>query len=358
MPSAFSRAHARPAKGRDCARPGALSPRLPATDKESFARWLKRTRQTERAIRHFWEPVVAGALNDVLERCSTKYAAKVFHESFLRSPDGGRLGIPTAPLSEFFQPVVELARKVSASICAAAPRRSDRSHRDGRWKMKTRECEIEADAIVLATSFRQTQRTDSAPLRLPPTEPASGRANRASTICRRAHHHHPSLVRPRGHRPRPRRRCSIRASSGCSPSRAFAVGTPRGAAIWSSSSARPGPSSACRASRSSPPLCAKLDSFFPRVREATLSSRRAERGPRHILGHARTRRIPPAADHRLPRPLRRRRLDRYGMALDHGGRGPQRTPGRRRGRSATAPDSSPRAHRPPTGAHALAEPNP
>jgi zeta-carotene desaturase len=36
----------------------------PADDSESFASWLKRTGQTERAIRHFWEPVVVGALND------------------------------------------------------------------------------------------------------------------------------------------------------------------------------------------------------------------------------------------------------------------------------------------------------
>jgi zeta-carotene desaturase len=129
----------------------------PATDEESFATWLERTRQTDRAIRHFWEPVVVGALNDVFERCSTKYAGKVFHESFLRSPEAGRLGIPAAPLSEFFQPVVELAQSLGVDVRANAGVEAIARTKDGRWKIKTRNCEIESNAVILATGFRQTQ---------------------------------------------------------------------------------------------------------------------------------------------------------------------------------------------------------
>jgi zeta-carotene desaturase len=81
----------------------------PADDRESVAAWVRRTGQTERAVRHFWEPVVVATLNDVLERCSVRYAGKVFHETLLRSAEGGRLGIPAVPLSEFLQPVVERA---------------------------------------------------------------------------------------------------------------------------------------------------------------------------------------------------------------------------------------------------------
>ena len=54
----------------------------PATDEESFATWLKRTNQPDRAIRHFWEPIVAGALNDNFDRCSTRYAGKVLLRVF------------------------------------------------------------------------------------------------------------------------------------------------------------------------------------------------------------------------------------------------------------------------------------
>lgn len=130
---------------------------IPANDEESFAAWIKRTRQTDRAIRHFWEPVVAGALNDGFERCSTKYAAKVFHESFLRSPEAGRLGIPAVPLSEFFQPVVELARSLGVDVRNNTSVEAITLTADDHWKIKTRECEIESDAVILATGFRQTQ---------------------------------------------------------------------------------------------------------------------------------------------------------------------------------------------------------
>lgn len=73
----------------------------PSSDEEPFSEWLRRTKQTEQSIRHFWEPVIIATLNDSFERCSTRYAGKVFHEAFLRSGEGGRMGIPTQPLSEF-----------------------------------------------------------------------------------------------------------------------------------------------------------------------------------------------------------------------------------------------------------------
>jgi zeta-carotene desaturase len=58
----------------------------PASDAESFAAWLKRTGQTDRAIRHFWEPIVSGALNDTAENCTL---AKFFTRPFCvrRRPD-------------------------------------------------------------------------------------------------------------------------------------------------------------------------------------------------------------------------------------------------------------------------------
>ena len=129
----------------------------PATDEESFATWLQRTGQTDRTIRHFWEPIVAGALNDVFERCSTRYAGKVFHESFLRSPEAGRLGIPAAPLSEFFQPIAHYACTLGVDLRLNAGIESIAPIQNGRWRVQTRDAEIETDAVILATSFRQTQ---------------------------------------------------------------------------------------------------------------------------------------------------------------------------------------------------------
>ena len=129
----------------------------PAEDSESFAAWLSRTGQTERAIRHFWEPVVIGALNDNLERCSVKYAGKVFHESFLRSPEAGRLGIPAAPLSQFFAPVAELARKKGATIKLKAGVERIEQIADKRWLVQANDENYTAPSVVLATDFRQTR---------------------------------------------------------------------------------------------------------------------------------------------------------------------------------------------------------
>jgi len=129
----------------------------PVTDTESFAAWLKRTGQTERAIRHFWEPVVVGALNDGFERCSVKYAGKVFHESFLRSAEGGRLGIPGAPLSAFFTPVAELAQRLGVDLRLRAGVERVARAPDGRWVVAANGEEHSADAVVLATDFRQTR---------------------------------------------------------------------------------------------------------------------------------------------------------------------------------------------------------
>jgi squalene-associated FAD-dependent desaturase len=130
----------------------------PESDEESFAAWLRRTHQTDRAIRHFWEPIVAGALNDTFDRCSTKYAGKVFYESFLRSPEGGRLGIPAAPLSDFFQPILAHARTLGVDIHLTSGADRIAPAADGHWRITTREAQIEADAVILAINLSETQR--------------------------------------------------------------------------------------------------------------------------------------------------------------------------------------------------------
>lgn len=129
----------------------------PADDTESFASWLKRTGQTDRAIRHFWEPVVVGALNDTFERCSVKYAGKVFHESFLRSAPAGRLGIPAAPLSEFFSPIAELARRKGVTVKLKAGIESIEQAPDNRWHVQAGGETYTASSVILATDFRQTK---------------------------------------------------------------------------------------------------------------------------------------------------------------------------------------------------------
>jgi len=130
---------------------------FPQDDSESFASWLKRTGQTDRAIRHFWEPVVVGALNDTFDRCSVKYAGKVFHESFLRSPEAGRLGIPASPLSDFFAPIASLASQAGVDLRLKTGLESLQQTADGRWSVRAAGESHIADAVVLATDFKQTR---------------------------------------------------------------------------------------------------------------------------------------------------------------------------------------------------------
>jgi zeta-carotene desaturase len=127
----------------------------PGDDSESFAAWLKRTQQPERAIRHFWEPVVWGALNDVFERCSTKYAGKVFHETFLRSATGGRLGIPAKPLTEFFAPVLAHARQLGVTVEARAGVDALTAEPAGGWRVRSGEREFLGKNVIVATNFKE-----------------------------------------------------------------------------------------------------------------------------------------------------------------------------------------------------------
>jgi zeta-carotene desaturase len=128
----------------------------PQDDSESALVWLKRTGQTERAIKHFWEPVLVGALNDSFANCSTKYAGQVFHEAFLKSAEGGRLGIPRVPLGAMYGAVADAVTArggeivLRASVLAIA-------HKDGQWVVHTGDGEYRAKAVVLAVPFEQMQ---------------------------------------------------------------------------------------------------------------------------------------------------------------------------------------------------------
>ena len=126
----------------------------PSADTESVAAWLKRTGQTDRAIRHLWEPVIVGALNDTFEHCSTKYAGQVFHESFLKSAEGGRLGIPTLPLSQFYSFVAEHCVRQGSELRLQQAVTGLEKQPDG-WQVQTAEGTFYAPHVVLATPFQQ-----------------------------------------------------------------------------------------------------------------------------------------------------------------------------------------------------------
>lgn len=79
-----------------------LAPATLNDNGESFLEWLRRHGQTQQAVDRFWKTVLISALNEDLDRVSVPYAAQVIRESFLKSADAGRMGVPTVPLTELY----------------------------------------------------------------------------------------------------------------------------------------------------------------------------------------------------------------------------------------------------------------
>lgn len=80
----------------------ALMRALPADNSKNFLEWLREHHQTQRAIDRFWKVVLVSAINEDLDRISLRYGAQVFRESFLKSAEAGKMGVPTVPLSDLY----------------------------------------------------------------------------------------------------------------------------------------------------------------------------------------------------------------------------------------------------------------
>ena len=130
----------------------------PGDDRESVAQWYARTRQTDGAVRRFWEPIVLATLNDGSANCSMKYGAKVFYELFLKTRTGGRLGIPTVPLSEFYGAGAAMVERLHGRVELRAGVERLVQEADGRWTVECGERRHTAENVILALPFEQTQR--------------------------------------------------------------------------------------------------------------------------------------------------------------------------------------------------------
>lgn len=88
---------------------------------EDFLSWLRRHGQTERAIERFWKTVLVSALNEDLDRISSRYAAQVFRESFMNSAQGGLMGVPSVPLSQLYSAAVDYIRARRGEVLLRVP---------------------------------------------------------------------------------------------------------------------------------------------------------------------------------------------------------------------------------------------
>ncbi|MFZ0792795.1 MAG: hydroxysqualene dehydroxylase HpnE, partial [Candidatus Korobacteraceae bacterium] len=135
----------------------ALVPALPKDEGENFQAWLERHGQTKQAIDRFWAPVLVSALNDELERTSVGYAAMVFRDSFLKSAEAGRMGIPAVPLSDLYGTAAAYIEARGGGVHMRAAVDSLQTDGDG-----VRLCvggeDVHADYAVLATPFHSVER--------------------------------------------------------------------------------------------------------------------------------------------------------------------------------------------------------
>ena len=118
----------------------------------SFLEWLRERGQTQRAIDRFWAPVLVSALNEDLDKCSSRYAGLVFRESFLKSAEAGKMGIPAIPLSDLYSAAGEYIRQRGGEVNLRASVESFKADSNG-----VRVCvggeELSADFAVLAAPF-------------------------------------------------------------------------------------------------------------------------------------------------------------------------------------------------------------
>lgn len=125
-------------------------------DDISLEQWLRRTKQTPLAVRHFWEPVVLCTLNDSFANCSLRLSAKVFRELFLKGREGARLGIPAVPLSDLYSAAAELLVSRGGKICMRSGVDSIIPTCGGQWMLHTASGDSAFDAVLLALPFERT----------------------------------------------------------------------------------------------------------------------------------------------------------------------------------------------------------
>lgn len=74
-----------------------------STENVTMLAWLRKHRQTGRAIRRFWEVILVSALDEELDRIDARYGIDVFWKAFLSTRGGYRVGIPRVPLGDLYE---------------------------------------------------------------------------------------------------------------------------------------------------------------------------------------------------------------------------------------------------------------
>lgn len=155
---------------------------IPEDTEETFAHWLVRHKQTQGAIKRFWEPVLFAALNEELDKTSVHYAAKVCRELFLRSPEAGRMAIPSVPLSDFYGRALQSLKTRGAEInLRSRVTRITQNDQMQQWTVDTETDRFVSDAVIFAVPFEAVAKL------LPMLPEASGKETLIAQVSQFTH---------------------------------------------------------------------------------------------------------------------------------------------------------------------------
>jgi squalene-associated FAD-dependent desaturase len=87
----------------------------------SMLEWLRRRRQTKRAIARFWRVVLVSALDEELDRTDARFGVDVFWKAFLSNSSGYRMGVPAVPLANLYDGCKSEIERRGGEVILRAP---------------------------------------------------------------------------------------------------------------------------------------------------------------------------------------------------------------------------------------------
>jgi squalene-associated FAD-dependent desaturase len=128
-----------------------LSLEDPALDEETFASWLARRHQSDRAVANLWELICLPTLNLPAREASLALAAMVFRVGLLEHGDAGDIGWSAVPLGELHGALPAKALAASGvETLLGVPASSVTADDAGGFEVLVGSRRIRTDAVILA----------------------------------------------------------------------------------------------------------------------------------------------------------------------------------------------------------------
>lgn len=123
---------------------------LDAEPRISMLEWLRRHRQTQRAIDRFWRVVLVSALSEELDRIDAFYGIQVFWKSVLATKRGYLMGVPTVELGKLYDDCRAAIEAKSGEVNFRSPVRELRFEAGALQSVVFDRGAESADAVILA----------------------------------------------------------------------------------------------------------------------------------------------------------------------------------------------------------------